>query len=154
MRYGLTNTSANSAPTGSDRPLAVAMSNALVREPVAAKIGAATMIPSGMLCIAIASAMMGPMSVYDENATARPSGMLWRVIVNAISSPSLQQGISDYQCFLLSEISVSSPLKNDLFLLSRKLFSGSKYPKNVLFNFEKGTGDYDFIIGFVLNWTR
>ena len=29
--------------------------------------------------------------------------------------------------------------KNYLFLLSRKMFSGSKYPKNILFNFEKGS---------------
>ena len=41
---------------------------------------------------------------------------------------------------LLAELSVSSPQKI-LFLLCKKIFSGSKYPKNILFHFEKGSTD-------------
>ena len=42
----------------------------------------------------------------------------------------------------LAELSVSSPQKIFI-LLSKKIFSGSKYPKNIFFNFEKGsTGKY------------
>ncbi len=55
---------------------------------MAAKTGAATMTPSGMLCTAIATAMMGPKAVNAEKPTAMPSGRLCRVMVNAISSPS------------------------------------------------------------------
>ena len=45
------------------------MPRAAHRLPVAAKTGAATMTPSGMLCTAIARAMMPPKSVKDANAT-------------------------------------------------------------------------------------
>ena len=44
----------------------------------------------------------------------------------------------------LAELSVSSP-RIYLFSLSKKIFSGSKYPKTILFNFEKrstGTGPF------------
>ena len=41
----------------------------------------------------------------------------------------------------LAEVSVSSPRKLSIFL-SKKIFSGSKYPKNILFNFEKGSTDH------------
>jgi len=58
-----------------------------LREPVAAKTGAATIIPSGTLCTPIAAAMTGPTLVYELNATANPSGRLCRVMVMAISSP-------------------------------------------------------------------
>ena len=43
-------------------------------------------------CMNRTTAMTSPKSVYDENATARPSGMLCSVIVNAISKPSLHFG--------------------------------------------------------------
>ena len=33
--------------------------------------------------------------------------------------------------------------KNYLFILSKKIFSGSKYPKNILFNFEKNLNEHD-----------
>ena len=45
------------------------MPRAAHRLPVAAKTGAATMTPSGMLCTAIARAMMLPKSVKDAKAT-------------------------------------------------------------------------------------
>ena len=44
--------SAMRAPKGSDSPDAVAMPRAFHLLPVAAKTGAATMMPSGMLCTA------------------------------------------------------------------------------------------------------
>ena len=40
----------------------------------------------------------------------------------------------------LAEVYVSSPRKSFLFI-TWKIFSGSKYPKNVLINFEKGSTD-------------
>ena len=46
-----------------------------------------------------------------------------------------------YQCFFLPfqpNHRLAHP-ENYLFLLSIKIFSGSKYPKNILFNFEKGS---------------
>jgi len=96
VRNGFTNNRASSAPNGSERPLRVAMPSACRRLPVAAYIGAATMIPSGILCMAIATAMTQPSPVYAEKATAKPSGMLCRVIVNAMSSPNLQIGTPCY----------------------------------------------------------
>ena len=56
--------------------------------PVAAKTGAATITPSGMLCTAMAAAMMGPKDVKAEKPTAMPSGRLCSVMVSAMSSPS------------------------------------------------------------------
>ena len=43
----------------------------------------------------------------------------------------------------LAELSVSSPRKLFIFVIkiSKKIFSGSKYPTNILFNFEKGSTD-------------
>ena len=41
------------------------------------------------------------------------------------------------QCFLFGEISVGSPQK--YISLPNKTFSGAKYPKNILINFEKGS---------------
>ena len=56
---------------------AVASPTALHRDPVAAYIGAAMMMPSGMLCSAMAMSITGPnLGVKDEKATAKPSGML------------------------------------------------------------------------------
>lgn len=46
------------------------------------------MIPSGILCTAIASATIGPTSVSAENPTAKPSGKLCSVIVTDINTPS------------------------------------------------------------------
>ena len=44
----------------------------------------------------------------------------------------------------LAEILVSSP--RYFFSLSRKIFSGSKYPKNIQFDFEKGSIDGDIVL--------
>ena len=41
---------------------------------------------------------------------------------------------------------------NYLFLLSKKIFSGSKYPKHILFNFEKGSTDADCFVAWRVFW--
>ena len=45
---------------------------------------------------------------------------------------------SHSQCFLFSRIIGRSPQKLFIFI-SKKILTGSKYPKNILFNFEKGS---------------
>ena len=39
----------------------------------------------------------------------------------------------------LAEISVKSPRKLFIFITKKNIFSGSKYPRSNLFNFEKGS---------------
>ena len=53
----------------------------------------------------------------------------------------------------LAELSVSSPQKLFIFI-SRKIFSGSKYPKNILFNFEKGStaGDRLWVLSICVGY--
>ena len=47
----------------------------------------------------------------------------------------------------LAKILVESPRKNYLFPFSKKDFSGCKYPKNILFDFENRSTGYHAILG-------
>ena len=70
--------SANSAPRGSVRPVAKAINIAFIFPPPPALIGAATAIPSGILCSPIAIIKTTPYCADSSTATpiAKPSGKL------------------------------------------------------------------------------
>ena len=54
-----------------------------------------------------------------------------------------------FSASILAELSVSSA-QNQLFLLSIRIFFGSKYPKNIVHNFEKGsTGEVYLTVNIV-----
>ena len=105
----------------------------------------ATLLPSVNLAIASYDTFHEYVDTLNE--------VRWQIVVcdaahtlkNGSSKVHLACSLTSYQCFFLSRNYRLGHPENYLFLLSKNLFTGSKYPKNKLINFEKINIAHDLI---------